>query len=81
MTKRVVTFVSAKVYYVLGFYAPVIIPSKILLQELRKIQLTWDTTIPDHFGQKWHAWTSELSAISYKPVPQQVVNEDNPVVC
>ncbi len=67
ITKRVVASVSAKVYDVLGLFAPAVIPSKILLQELWQLQLNWDTPIPDHLEKKWHAWASELSAISSAP--------------
>ncbi len=42
VTKREIASISAKVFDIMGFYSPATVPSKILLQELWKLNLSWD---------------------------------------
>ena len=53
VTKCVIASVSAKVFDILGFFSPATVPSKILLQELWKLKLSWDEPVPDRTSQKW----------------------------
>ncbi len=46
ITKRVIASDTAKVFDVLGLFAPAIIPARILLQGLWKLSLSWDNPVP-----------------------------------
>jgi hypothetical protein len=66
MTKRTVLQQSAKVqvYDPLGLIAPVTVRARILIQELWRRNLSWDTPIPANLQQKW----SSIAADIYKSI-------------
>ncbi len=68
VTKREIASISAKVFDIMGFYSPATVPSKILLQELWKLKLSWDDPVPDKISKKWKQWISTLSALSSHPI-------------
>ncbi len=43
----------AKVFDALGFFSPVIIKMKILLQRLWEIKMDWDDPVPNHVLEIW----------------------------
>ena len=63
-TKRAVCSAIAKTYDVMGWYAPAVLPAKLLLQNLWRLELSWDDELPDHFQQKWKAWAEQLHLLS-----------------
>lgn len=48
------------IYDPLGFAAPLILPAKMLLQDLCKLDFGWETTIPDETLVKWRTWVENL---------------------
>ena len=50
-SKRVVCSGIARTYDIMGWYAPAILPAKLLLQELWSLQLSWDDPLPDKLQQ------------------------------
>ena len=44
--ERHIASIAAKVFDVLGWFAPAILPVKISLQEIWKQQLSWDDPLP-----------------------------------
>ncbi len=52
-TKRQIASLSAKVFDVLGLFAPFVIQAKMLLQRLWQLQLSWDQAVPDDAQQTW----------------------------
>ncbi len=79
VTKREIASISAKVFDIMGFYSPATVPSKILLQELWKLKLSWDDPVPDKISKKWKQWISTLSALSSHPIPRRLVPSDVPI--
>jgi len=79
ITKRYIASITAKIYDILGLFAPAVIPAKLLLQELWRSGLGWDASIPEDIASKWSAWTSELSHLANHPITRRLVKEDNPV--
>ena len=55
----ILSFVSA-IYEPLGFLSPVILPAKIILQELCGRKLSWDEHIPAELAQRTQLWLSDL---------------------
>ncbi len=77
VTKRLIASESAKVFDVLGFFAPSTILPKILLQNLWQRQLSWDETVPDSILQQWKDWispsvsTADLSRSATEPLQRK----------
>ena len=64
MTKRGIVSDVAKVYDVLGWFSPVTVKMKILLQRLWETKLDWDNPIPENIHQVWSQWRSELPLLN-----------------
>ena len=69
-TKRTLSSDIAKTYDVLGWFAPVIIKAKILLQRLWEAGLGWDDTVPPELEQEWLEWRQQLSLLVDKCIPR-----------
>ena len=70
VTKKVIVSDVAKVFDVLGWFSPVIVKMKILLQRLSEIKLDWDDPIPDDIRQVWSQWRNELPLLTTMHVPR-----------
>ncbi len=64
VTRRGILSIASSIYDPLGFLAPVILPAKILMQQLCKERLAWDDDIPEQFAKRWKAWLQELHQLS-----------------
>lgn len=64
VSRRSILSVLNSVYDPLGFLAPVMLTGKIILQELCKLNCSWDEEIPTAFAEKWKEWLKELNLIS-----------------
>lgn len=56
--------VSCSVYDTLGFVAPVVLPAKMMLQELCRRNIGWDDTIPQDMLHQWNRWIKDLDLLS-----------------
>lgn len=63
-TRRGMLSVSSSVYDPLGFLAPVLLPAKIMLQELCRRNFGWDDTVPSDILNHWTRWMAELDMLS-----------------
>jgi len=70
ITKRALVSDVAKTFDVLGWFAPVIVKVKILLQRLWEAGLGWDDSVPSTIQETWERWRSELPALSRKLIPR-----------
>jgi hypothetical protein len=59
-TKRLILKLSATVYDPLGLIAPYTVKARSILQELWKVDINWDSQIPEEFSQRWNDWLGEL---------------------
>ena len=80
VTKRHIASIVAKVFDVRGWFAPVILPVKILLQEIWKKKLSWDDPLPEEFTKRWKAWTQDLSLITTHPIPRCIGQGSSQVI-
>ncbi len=78
-TKRVVASVTAKVFDVLGFFAPTTILAKILLQKLWIAQVSWDQPLPEELLPIWEQWVQGIPAITKHPISRRYTSKDDPV--
>ena len=70
MTKRNVVSDVAKVFDALGFFSPVIVKMKILLQRLWETKLDWDDPVPEDLLLVWSQWRKELPSLSEIHIPR-----------
>lgn len=68
VTKRVILSEVSKIFDPLGLISPVVVFSKILLQFLSSLKLSWDQEVPDELLQKWLAY--RLNLFAYRNIPQ-----------
>ncbi|XP_017477068.1 PREDICTED: uncharacterized protein LOC108367054 [Rhagoletis zephyria] len=69
-TKREVLSHTMSIYDPCGFLANIVIKSKILLQELWRVNVGWDSPIPDDIYRKWYDWYMELTDVEKISVPR-----------
>ena len=53
-----------KLYDVIGWFAPVVIKMKILLQRLWESKVDWDEPVPEAIEDVWSTWRSQLKLLS-----------------
>ena len=63
-TRRGILSVANSVYDPLGMVAPFVLPAKILLQDVCRLGLGWDDTIPSKLLVKWNTWMESLQELS-----------------
>ena len=71
-SKRVVCSGIAHTYDIMGWYAPAILPTKLLLQELWSLQLYWDDSLPDKLQHKWKSWATDLPCLAEHSIPRHM---------
>ena len=64
LTKRALVSNIAKTYDVLGWFSPVIIKIKILLQKVWEAKIGWDDTVPPPIAEDWILWQTQISLLS-----------------
>ena len=69
-TKRKIASDVAKTFDLLGWFAPCTIVVKVLLQDLWRLKLAWDDSVPDCIAQTWKKWREELPLITSHPIPR-----------
>lgn len=69
-TKRQITSEVARVFDLLGWFAPAIVVLKMLLQSLWKLGMTWDEPVPDVISTAWRTWQAEQQYITNHPIPR-----------
>ncbi|XP_049329531.1 uncharacterized protein LOC125794101 [Astyanax mexicanus] len=63
-TRRGILSTVSSMYDPLGFLAPVTFPAKHLLQELCRLNLSWDEDIPNTLMQSWKLWLQSLETLT-----------------
>lgn len=63
-TKRGMLSIISSIYDLLGFLAPLILPAKLLLQELCRMKWGWDDPIPPAFQNQWNRWLVDLEKLA-----------------
>ena len=72
LTKRLLLSELAKVFDPLGLLSPVTVTAKIMLQDLWKTGVSWDTELNEDWQVKWHQYQTELTAIHLLQIPRFV---------
>ena len=59
-TRRGILSIMSSIYDPLGFVAPIVLPIKIMLQDLCKQGVDWDDPIPEDCMTRWKRWLYDL---------------------
>ena len=70
LTKRAPVSDIAKLFDVLGWFAPTIIKMKILLQKVWESRIEWDDQVPEVIQEIWSHWRFKLSVLSHHHIPR-----------
>lgn len=70
LTKRILVSDVAKVFDVLGWFSPVTIKMKILLQRVWEAKIEWDEQVPASIQEIWFRWKEELHVLSTVHIPR-----------
>ena len=79
LTKRQLVSDIAKTYDVLGWFSPVIVTAKILLQRLWEERLQWEDPVPDSILAVWSRWKDELPLLSSHHIPRYYFNKNTSI--
>ncbi|XP_011858773.1 PREDICTED: uncharacterized protein LOC105556299, partial [Vollenhovia emeryi] len=72
-TKRSILSTISQIYDPLGLIGPVCIKAKIILQELWKLKLTWDKSLPSDFHKIWKQYYDQLTYINDVSIPRRAI--------
>jgi len=75
-TKRTVLSSIAQLFDPLGLLAPVIVTAKILIQELWKLQIEWDESLPSDILTRWSSYVIEMQQLNGFCVKRYVGTSD-----
>ena len=78
-TKRIIASQAAKMFDVLGWFAPIKVKAKHLLQLLWKSGISWDERIPPDLLSIWNRWNKELYVVSQFPIPRKLISSQEQV--
>ncbi|XP_048042569.1 uncharacterized protein LOC125266160 [Megalobrama amblycephala] len=63
-TRRGILSVISSIYDPLGFLSPLLLPSKLLLQELCRRNIGWDNEMPQSLLCQWSEWLQDLNKVA-----------------
>lgn len=72
ISKRTMLSEIAKLYDPLGLISPVVIVSKLLLQEIWKLELNWDESVPIQIHSRWLRCKDQLNHLNQLRIPRRV---------
>lgn len=75
-TRRGILSLVSSIFDPIGFLAPFIMPAKRILQELCRINLTWDQPLPEKQLSQWNEWLEDLPKINKIQIPRCMKNYD-----
>eukprot|EP00795_Rhopilema_esculentum_P011404 gene11404-21602_t len=62
VTKREILSSTAKIYDPLGLLSPIVVPLKLLFQELCKKKVNWDTKLSEEISTEWRTIVSDIQS-------------------
>jgi len=73
VSKRVILSTISQIFDPLGLVGPIVIKAKILLQQLWKIQVHWDESLPLDLHTAWIKYVQQLPQLSTISIPRHVM--------
>lgn len=66
----------AQLFDPLGLLGPVIVKAKLFLQELWKLEISWDKSFPAQLHHAWHQFESQLIQLQEITVPRRIIRDN-----
>ncbi|XP_037957528.1 uncharacterized protein LOC119687322 [Teleopsis dalmanni] len=76
LTKRSILSISSSIFDPMGLIAPIIIKSRVLLQDLWIMKIDWDTVVPQQIGIKFENFINDLNNLKSIKIPRYVLQTD-----
>ncbi|KAF2879795.1 hypothetical protein ILUMI_26370 [Ignelater luminosus] len=73
LNKRSIVSTIAQIYDPLGLLGPTIIATKIILQKLWQLKISWDDGLPSDLANEWQFYLDNLHIINKLSVPHRVI--------
>ncbi|CAH8466083.1 unnamed protein product [Dicrocoelium dendriticum] len=73
-TRRGILSVVSSIFDPLGMIAPLIMPVKLLLQQLCRDKVGWDELITGDSEAAWHTWIRKTKALGFLKIPRCIRN-------
>ncbi|XP_050294309.1 uncharacterized protein LOC126734653 [Anthonomus grandis grandis] len=70
VTKRTILSSISQIFDPLGLLSPVTIPAKIILQQLWKLKISWDKSIPMDLFTIWSSYRTQLVELNNLKIPR-----------
>ncbi|XP_043241728.1 uncharacterized protein LOC122391661 [Amphibalanus amphitrite] len=70
LTRRGMLSAIAAFYDPLGLAAPYVMRARMLLQELTRLRLGWDQSVPGEYCKQWRRWVADLGLLSLYTLPR-----------
>ena len=77
LTKRKLLSAVSSVFDPLGFFTPVTIMGKCLLQSAWKLEIQWDEPLPSQIQEQWSSIAKDFSQLSTFSLPRSVCSVDS----
>lgn len=74
VTKRQILSSTAQIFDPLGLLSPVTITAKIILQELWKLNISWDESVPSDLYTIWSKYRSQLHLLNSLQIPRHTLS-------
>ncbi|XP_038064113.1 uncharacterized protein LOC119734635 [Patiria miniata] len=75
LTRRGILSTICSIYDPLGFVAPVMLVGILILQDLCRVQVDWDTPLNDEMRSRWEKWRKDLPLLEKLKIPRCVCPE------
>lgn len=72
-TKRNVISEMSKLFDPLGLVGPVIVTAKMFVQDLWRLQIQWDESLPSSYDSLWKKYREDLMALNELRIPRCVI--------
>lgn len=76
LTKRSLLAEISKLFDPLGFFSPVTIKGKLLMQEAWKLKIDWDDSLPEEVKNEWRSLQTELKELQQVSLPRATACEN-----
>ncbi|XP_015438112.1 PREDICTED: uncharacterized protein LOC107193222, partial [Dufourea novaeangliae] len=75
LTKRGILSCIAQLFDPLGLLGPIIVKAKLIMQELWKLNIHWDESVPFDIYSVWNEFQSQLVTIRQFNVPRLIIDD------
>lgn len=78
-TKRSILSEISKLFNPFGLISPIIILAKLIMQDIWKADISWDTEIPSEIKSKWISFYTNLINIKNIKIPRKIFSGDHSI--